>query len=802
MKDSAVSPDVSPKASLDGGAHPGSLVSADILERESLLVSRLRSFLSFSGHALYFPSGALPEEPEYLPRERKLLLPLRYGGASLGMLMLHGVRAREVRPLLPLLSSLAGLCLELLQRIKLCCRDRVTGLATEDVLYGMMEDEAARVRAQLAHPCAGEENVPLHRLCMGLILVRMDNGRAVASESGFCFSDALMARAAQAFAREMPPGACVARVGRFGMAALLPAVSGRGVCRQQAGAALARLSGVGLRETLSGRFVRPVVSAGYAVYPQDMAGGEFALDMSEQARRLMERARLAARVASLRGGGEAVMSFARILQEGGSVVRILPLGRVRISLGKRAKAREGQRFSVWEGGPRGRYKGEIVILRVSEQDSVAETLHLTDAAVPLSEGDALVLLSEESGGQRPEEIREDGVGGGGVETEGEGGICGHGDFLRRFALERERDERFALTILRREESGGDGDPLAPLVEAWKAAPALCGERVLAGHYGGNALIFYHPGAEAEALVPHWAALCAALAEKGVTAAAGTAGYPFLRFRKTEMQECALKALEYAQLLPPPHAGLCNSLALTISADKRYSLGNIFDAIEEYKLALLADQENVLAWNSLGTCYAALGRHNEARRYFLEALQRASSVEQAVQTRYNLGTVCLQLEDRKAAAEYFRQCIADAPEHLYAHLRLGQLSEDAGRRADAQKYYEQAAAIEEARERRDGETSNVARRCLARLAARQRKGGEAREMLHDALLRNPGDDAAMRMLASLYLEGGDDPVVAEALARRSLLRHECAEGWRLLSRALAAQGKAREAGEAAARAAVL
>ena len=76
------------------------------------------------------------------------------------------------------------------------------------------------------------------------------------------------------------------------------------------------------------------------------------------------------------------------------------------------------------------------------------------------------------------------------------------------------------------------------------------------------------------------------------------------------------------------------------------------------------------------------------------------------------------------------------------------------------------------------------------------------MLHDALLRNPGGDAAMRMLASLYLEGGDDPVVAEALARRSLLRHECAEGWRLLSRALAAQGKAGEAGEAAARAAVL
>lgn len=796
MKDCLVSTDVS----LGGCNSLCSLARADILEQESLLISRLRHFLSFSGHALYFPTTDLPEEPEYLPRERKLLLPLRYGGAALGMLLLHGVRAREVRPLLPLLSSLAQLCLELLQRVKLCCRDRVTGLATEDVLYGVMEAEAARVRAQLARPCAEEENVPLHRLCMGLVLVRVDNGRAVASESGFCFSDALMAQAAQAFALEVPPEACAARVGRFGIAALLPAVSGRGVCRELAEAALARLSGVRLQEPLSGRSVRPVVSVGYAIYPQDMAGGEFSLDMSEQARRLMERARLAARVASRRGGAGAVMSFARILQEGGSVVQVLPLGRVRISLGKRAKAREGQRFSVWEGGPRGRYKGEIVILQVTEQDSVAETLHLADAAVPLSEGDALALLSQDSGAQRQEQT-EDGATESG-QTEDARGICSHGLFLRRFALERERDEHFALTILRREPDGGEEDALAPLAEAWKATPALCGERVLAGRYGGNALIFYHPGMEADALLPHWAALCTALAAQGIRVAAGIAGYPFLQFRKTEMPECALKALEYAQLLPEPHAGVCNSLALNISADKRYSLGDVFGAIEEYKLALLADQDNVLAWNSLGTCYAALGRHNEARRYFLEALQRADSVEQAVQTRYNLGTVCLQLEDRKAAAEYFRQCIADAPEHLYAHLRLGQLCEDAGRRTEAQKYYEQAAAIEELREQRDGEISNVARRCLARLVARQRKGGEAREMLHDALLRNPHDDATMRMLASLYLDGGDDPAVAETLARRSLLQHECAEGWRLLSRALAAQGKAREADEAAARAAVL
>ena len=75
-------------------------------------------------------------------------------------------------------------------------------------------------------------------------------------------------------------------------------------------------------------------------------------------------------------------------------------------------------------------------------------------------------------------------------------------------------------------------------------------------------------------------------------AAGLAAFPFLQYRKVEMPDCALKALEYAFLLPLPQVGICNSLALNISADRRYSLGDVFGALEEYKLALLADKANV------------------------------------------------------------------------------------------------------------------------------------------------------------------------------------------------------------------
>ena len=541
------------------------------------------------------------------------------------------------------------------------------------------------------------------------------------------------------------------------------------------------------------------------------------------------------------------MPFARILQDGGTVLRALPQGRVRVGLGAQAKAREGMRFAVW--GPSGQdgagnpYKGEVVLLQVREFHSVAETVHLADATAPLEAGDRLSLLEVPSlaafphapggraaaadvpgtpgqEGSAAADTEPDGAPAAGSVREGRArvpaledgacaGIYGHGDFLHLFAQEKERTGRFVLAIVRvdvphdaRQEAA-----LGECLAAWRQIPELCAGEPLAGLYGSNALIFFHADSSAEALLPHYTALCARLEGAGLPVSAGLAGYPFLHYRKGEMPDCALKALEYAQLLPPPRAGLCNSLALNISADRRYALGDVFGAIDEYKLALLADAENVLARNSLGVCMAALGRYHEARRHFLEALRYkgdAGPERQAriAQTHYNLGTVCQQLGERRSAARYYRECIKDAPEHVYAHLRLGQLCEEGGRRNEARRFYELAAAIEDRQSEQAGEQRpSLARRYLARLAARQRHGGEARELLHDTLLRNPFDAAAMLLLARLYLDGDEDPAMAELLARKSVGLRDTPEGWQVLARALRALGREEEASLAEAHASV-
>jgi tetratricopeptide (TPR) repeat protein len=508
-----------------------------------------------------------------------------------------------------------------------------------------------------------------------------------------------------------------------------------------------------------------------------------------------------------------------------------------VSLGSDMHAREGQRFSVWStrfpgnGGRKASgplaplYKGEIVLMEVHDTVSQAEIIHLGEPGWNMEQGDHLILLPEEQGSHvqgRTGEARLDPV----------TGLLRHGDFLARWAEERDRTDRFALVMVRlalrnkeqifsdagygfsgEEETGGDAaesvsaeadgllrdmtDETAALYPGRCMAEAvrLCredmrgkndGQSLLGGRYGLNSLIFFHPDADFASLPAIYEQLAGEIEKRlGLDVAVGIALHPFLDFRKADALENCRKALEYGMLLPKPHVGVLDSLALNISADKHFSQGDIFGAIKEYQLALLADENNGMAWNSLGICLAGLNRHSEAERHFSRALECNGNDTMAL---YNLGYMHQSQGQEEQARDRYLECLRHEGDHLFAIVRLGQLAENAGKNKIARQYYEKAAILP------GGESLTY--RHFARLCIGENKLDEARELLHEALLYDPQDALSMSLLAGLYLDAGEDPEMAATLARQSVsLLPGLKSGWMLLARALEGMGRSKEAREA-------
>lgn len=696
----------------------------------------------------------------------------------------------------------------------------------------------ARVAVRGEGLVGGEEEGP-RRASVGTLVVRLAALRDVVREFSYQFADELMIALADALVEACPEQAVAARTSDSEFAVHLPSASPR-TCRALATDIVQALRKVFVVHPLRRERVGISASVGYTLYPQDMSGALFVRPSGEQARFVLRKARLAAALADEsivpfpgRSDTESVMGFGRILSEGGRVLENLPLSRVIVSLGSSMHAREGLRFSVWSThfpghSPEGDggsaplaplYKGEIVLMEVRDNVSQAEVIHLGEPGWNIEPGDHLLLLREEQGSQAqgsPGEARLDPA----------TGLLRHGDFLACWAEEREKSDRFALALVRlapknrgfnftdadaadaRQPDAGEdgagagsldlGDALADAEQTpgnthpgrfMAGAVRLCreelGQNMLGGRYGLNSLIFFHPDPDDD-LEKRYQKLARELEDRlGLDVAVGIASHPYLDFRKADSLENSRKALEYGMLLPKPHVGSLDSLALNISADKRFSQGDTFGAIKEYQLALLADENNSMAWNSLGICLAGLSRYAEAERHFTRALECNPKDAMAL---YNLGHVYQSQGLETQAKARYEECLRREPDHLFAMVRLGQIAENAGSTGAARALYEKAAILP------GGESLTY--RHFARLCISEGNPDEAREHLHEALLTDPQDAFAMALLARLYLDAGEDPDMAASLARQSVsLRPNLKAGWLQLARAMEALGKEREAKDA-------
>ncbi|MBR6467756.1 MAG: tetratricopeptide repeat protein [Desulfovibrio sp.] len=815
------------------------LAGKDIRDHLDVLCQSLARFFRFTGRDLFFPPSWSGIQAEHIEAEQTLMLPLSWQGRLVAALKITGVEKPEMERIWPLLDAVVQLSLENTARAARCATDASTGLAAEGVLYARLAERAGEVREAFGAPHqAGDLKAcaELRRLCASICVLRLANAAEMQEKDGWAAMEKCFAGLAQALLQWLPGDVLAARAGRRDIALLLPGVAGRLACQKLAEGAVACMREAAqakpLAQTVS---VRPVICAGHAVFPQDMAGPGLRLAPEDLGRELLERARLAASTAEGRGQG-CVMPFAAMLQRGGVVLKAMGMGRVLISLGSLCKASEGMGFAFYDRAD-GRLKGELAVLQVRRRDSVCEVVHLADPAFRPEPGDVLELegvapaqAREPASGALAEGFPEssaplapaagpdgagdavasadsassaragEAAGAAGAEAvrdeaQAAAAVClSHAEFKARMDQIVAGREPFALAMLRLEAGTADPDACGRFLEGaaalWFAKLAEPG--AFAGFYGINGLAFCHVAPQGD-LEERYRELCRELGEHGLDCAVGIASWPFLAMGRGEMTSCVLKALEYAQLLPEPKVGTFCSQAITISADRLYSMGDAFRAVDEYKLALLADPDNAIALNSLGVCMATLGRHEVARRYFLRSLEAGGDggAEKA-QALYNLGTVCQQLGDLDEARSRFKACLEADPGHVFALVRLGQLEEREGRMEEALAFFEKAA-LAESRAGGEGKGgSSLALRCLARLAASQSRQLDARQILAEALRKNPDDASAMLMLAELYLKERNAADIAEILARHSLSIKAQPRAWKALAGALRAQGREAEA----------
>jgi len=794
-----------------------SLSQRDIIANEHFLKDVFSRFLTFKTYSLFFPKAedgtlAAGFGPDYamavhLPAERKVMTPLVAEGRLLGVFVARGASLGAPRTMLSLLPRIGAMALEQLGLTKATVTDALTGLGTQAALLAAMEREIDLVQDRILPGSASLVDPGLTGLrgCFGFILFDIDYFSRLAARHGFLAAEAILTKIGELLGRLCPEGGLAARLHDDLFGLFLPGASAAR-CRETAETFLREVCRLTFPVQATGESFALTASAGCVLYPQDIRGGQFVAPRAEQARVLVRKAQKGLTVAKDLGRNQ-VMPYNRILAEGGMVLESLPLSRLAVSLGRSVDAEAGQRFMVWSpahertvdirkpDGERisGRsptmIKGEIMVMEVREDMAFAEVLQQTDPHWSIEPGDRL-LLAPETNDAAPTETRA-----GPPRKDAMSGLYGHQDFLRVTVGDREKRQAFSMALVLLPEIVSEwrsGRPVeADIAEAAATCRSFFGPDAVGGRFSSSKLVFYLPDRTAETYRETANDVIGALAERlGVTAAIGLAGYPFLDYSRADVAENCRKALDHAQLLPQgPRLAVFDALSLTVSGDRMFAMGDIYAAMDEYKKALLTDENATLARNSLGICLAKLGRLPQARAEFERVISRDSKNTMAL---YNLGCVRSRLGEAAGARSAFQKCLRANPGHVYSLLRLGRMAEENRRYASALKYYKRAA------EAQNGPALTL--RHLARLAFKRGRLDEAREHLHQALLHDHKDAFSLHLMARLYLTEGEDPAIAEAMARQAVaLRPDRKEFWTELALALEAQGKTEEARDIRARA---
>ncbi|MCP4686756.1 MAG: tetratricopeptide repeat protein [Desulfobacterales bacterium] len=250
------------------------------------------------------------------------------------------------------------------------------------------------------------------------------------------------------------------------------------------------------------------------------------------------------------------------------------------------------------------------------------------------------------------------------------------------------------------------------------------------------------------------AMLAAIRKSAVTM--GLAFYPTDRYKKEQILDNAVKALDHAGFLGAGGMVQFDSVSLNISGDKRYDAGDIPGAIEEFEAALALDPENVNVYNSLGVCRGVLGEFDEALKSFNAAISLDPTEIMAI---YNTGLIYLYTGDKEKALDHFLKADAMGGDVFEVIFQIGRVHLEMGNLDKARQRLEDAARL-----RPDsGPVHRFLGDCYQELEMRDK----ATAAYENAIKFNGNDAHALSALGRLYDLHNINTEIATIFCRQSV-----------------------------------
>lgn len=243
---------------------------------------------------------------------------------------------------------------------------------------------------------------------------------------------------------------------------------------------------------------------------------------------------------------------------------------------------------------------------------------------------------------------------------------------------------------------------------------------------------------------------------GGSLTAGITRYPLAVFTREQTLENARKAIDHAAFFSPGGTAVFDAVSLNISGDGFYHRGQVDEAIEEYRKALILDPSNMNVHNSLGVCYAVLGAYQSAIEEFASAMGQAPEDAMPV---YNTGVVHMMTGALNTALTFLENAARMAPDMFEIAFQLGRLHLDADRPKRAIDYFRKALGL--------NPDSGIPHRYIGECCERLALNEEAISHYKKAIRANPNDAAALAALGHLFCLSGENAEIALMFCRHSV-----------------------------------